>query len=361
MRPCWKLFGNIGSAALVLFLFSCSSIPPAQRETIPDGELPHSVRYSMVFIIHGDGDYLYHDSQGNALRADEKTLSGVKKVASRNREAEVFIFHQIKSKRSLFVFPRRDGKMYYYRHGRIRAQESYRRGKGQLRFDSEVKLFHQFRAEGQSEPIQMFFYYGHEIPETDGTGYDVSNSRRRFTIHDLADGLNYFIHDSTKFDLLVLSTCFNGTPHTIATLSPYARTIVASPDNLHLSYFSLYPLEYLDINLRTDDMAGFAKDYARQSFESLKQDIQTTITVAVYDVDRVQGYVRGVDSLYAQTLTAPVGGRPGIFEYIDCADDSAYVRPGMNEGVDIFYRPPRFGRLQNKLYHSGWGCRVHRK
>jgi hypothetical protein len=357
-RPWLNLLGHIGCLVLVLFLFSCGSIPPAQRETPPEEEASPPPRYSMVFVIHGDGDYLYYDRNGKVRKADEATLAGARRVAVRNRKAEVFIFHQKPGRRTLLFFPRRNGKMYYYRNGRMHAEVSYRRDHGQSRFDPEVKLYHQLRAEGQSQPLSMFLYYGHEVPEFDGAGYDASNARRKFTVHDLADGLNHFTRDFTKFDLLVLSTCFNGTPYTIAALSPYARTIVASPDNLHLSYFALHPFEWLDISLQDRDMPRFAKNFARQSLDRLNEDVQTTITVAVYDVDRVLGYVHAVDSLYDHALTTLKGEKGGFFEHIDCADDSVYVLPGMSNGVDVFYRPPRFGRLQNKHNHSGWGCRV---
>jgi small nuclear ribonucleoprotein (snRNP)-like protein len=203
----------------------------------------------------------------------------------------------------------------------------------------------------------MFLYFGHEIPEFGGAGYDASYSHRTFTVHDLADGLKSITHDSTKFDLIVLSTCFNGTPYTISVLAPYARTIIASPDNLHLSYFDLHQFERLDVDLPDGDVAAFAKNFAHQAFDRLTEDIQTAVTVSVYDVERVQGYLNSVDSVYNHTLTTLKGETPGSsFAHCDCAENSAYVLPGMNEGIDIFYRPPRFGRLKYKLNHSGWEC-----
>ena len=50
------------------------------------------LRYSVIFIIHGDGNYLYHDSRGNAHRADEEALIEATMVAEQNPQAEVFIF-----------------------------------------------------------------------------------------------------------------------------------------------------------------------------------------------------------------------------------------------------------------------------
>ena len=350
------LFELAGCVVLVFFLFSCSSIPPSHRETPLGEESAIPPRYSMVFIIHGDGEYRYHDTSGQTHRADEEALGGAIQVAMRNPQTEVFVFHQKSRKHTLLFFPRRDGKMVYYRHGRLLAKESYWRDQGQRRFDSEVELYHRFRSKEQPQPMKLFLYFGHEIPEFDGSGYDASNSHRTFTVNDLADGLKRFTRDSTKFDLVVLSTCFNGTPRTVAALSPYARIIIASPDNLHLSYLDLHPFERLDVGLHDGDVAAFAKNFASQAFDRLTEDLQTSVTVAVYDVDRVRNYFQTVDSVYNHALTTLQGQKPGSFEHFDCAEDSAYVRPGMSEGIDVFYRPPRFGRSKHKQNHSGWEC-----
>ena len=350
------LFGCVGCVVLVSFLFSCSSIPPAHRETPLGDESALPPRYSMVFIIHGDGDYLYHDPRGNAHRADEEALVGAMRVAVRNPQAEMFVFHQRPRRHALLFFPLRDGEFYYYRNGRLLTKESYWRDHGPPRFDPEVELYHRFHAEEQPQPVRLFLYFGHEIPEFGGAGYDASYPDRMFTVHDLADGLKRFTRDSIKFDLTVLSTCFGGTPRTIAALAPFTRTIVASPDNLHLSYFDLHPFERLDVGLRDGDMAAFAIKFAHQAFDRLTEDVQTAITVAVYDVDRVQEYLHSVDSVYNRAPTTLKGQKPGSFEYCDCAEDSAYVLPGMSEGVEVFYRPPRFGRSKHKQNHSGWEC-----
>ncbi|MDZ7721541.1 MAG: hypothetical protein U5R06_01635 [candidate division KSB1 bacterium] len=355
-QPCSMLFGVVSCVALVLFLFSCSSVPLIHRQTALEKESalppPH---YSMVFIIHGDGDYLYHDTGGRAHRADEEALFGAISVAVQNPQAEVFIFHQ-KPKRHTLLFPRRDGKFYHYRNGRLLAKESYWRDHGSSRFDPEAELYHRFHLGEQSQLVKLFFYFGHEIPEFDRTGYDASYPKKTFEVHELADGLKRMTRDSTKFDLLVLSTCFGGTPHTIAALAPYTRTIVASPGNLHLSYFYLCPFKRLDVGLRDGDVPRFAKNYARQAFELLTEDIQTAVTVAVYDVDRVQEYVQSIDSVYDQTLTTLKGRNPVSVERCDCAEGPATMQPGMSEGVDVFYRPPRFGRSKHKRNHSGWEC-----
>lgn len=355
-QSCSMLFGVVSCAVLVLFLFSCSSVPPIHRGVELETESASPSLYSMIFIIHGDGDYLYHDVQGHAHRADEEALLKASSVAVQNPRAKVFIFHQKPKRRTLFFFPRRDGRFYYYQNGRLLAEESYWRDAGASRFDPEVELYHRFQAGEQTQLVRLFFYFGHEIPEFDGAGYDASYSKKAFRVPELADGLKRITRDSTKFDLLVLSTCFGGTPHTIAALAPYARTIVASPDNLHLSYFDLWPFARLDDGLRKGDVAGFAKNFAHRAFDRLTNDIQTAVTVAVYDVDQVQEYIHAVDSVYNQALTTLKEREPGSFAHCDCAEDSAYVLPGMSKGVDVLYRPPRFGRLKHKQNHSGWEC-----
>ncbi len=347
---------GVACVALALFLFSCSSIAPAHRATPVGDEGGTHSRYSIVCIIHGDGDYLYHDTRGDEHRADEVTLAKAKTVAERNTQAEVFIFHERRRTHRLLLFPRRDGTFYYYRHGRLIAQESYWRDQGQLRFDPEMRIYNRFRAEESPEPVSLFLYFGHEIPEFGGAGYDASYKRRTFTVDDLAGGLKCITRDSTKVDLVVLSTCFSGTPRTIATLAPYARYIVASPDNLHLSYFDLSALERLDAGLEAGDVSGFANTFAHHAFDRLAQDIQTAVTVVVFDADRVGDYLDSVDSTYDHALTTVKGKPSAATEHCDCGEDPSYTLPAMNEGVTVLYRPARFGRLSHKESHSGWEC-----
>jgi hypothetical protein len=118
----------------------------------------------------------------------------------------------------------------------------------------------------------------------------------------------------------------------------------------------LSSFERLEAGLSDGNMAGFAKNYAQFSFDRLAEELQTTVAIAVYDVERVRGYLDSVDSTYKKALTRLAGMKRRFFEHQDCAEDSAYVRQGIREGVDVFYRSPRFGRFKNKTNHSGWGC-----
>jgi len=351
------LFVSVRCAALIIGLSSCSPNLPVQHAAQQADVL--APQYSIMCVIHGDNDYLYHDTSGHEYNADEEVLEGTKRIAQQNPQADVFIFHQMPRRHFLFFFPLHDGEFYYYRNGLLIASESYWRDQGRSRFGSEVELYRRFCADNQREMVNLFLYYGHEIPEIDGAHYDASYPDRTFTVHDLADGLKGFTHDSLKFDLLVLSTCFGGTPNTIGTLGPFARTIIASPDNLHLSYFDLQSLERLDLNLRDGNVPAFAKRFAHQAFNRLTGDIQTAVSVAVYDVDRVQEYIRSVDDMYNDTLAGLKGrtrASPAAIEHCDCAELPAYVLPSITNGVDIFYRPARFGRSKHKQNHSGWEC-----
>lgn len=357
--PYPMLFMSIGWTVLIVLLSSCSANHPVQREArqAEDGILATS--YSIVCVIHGDGNYRYHNADGGEHNADEEALAAATRVAQRNPRAEMFIFHQKPRRNFLLFFPLHDGEFYYYRNGQLISHEPYWRDRGQSHFDPEVELYHRFLTDSPREEVNMFLYYGHEIPERNGAGYDASYPERDFTVHDLAGGLEGFTRHSSRFDLLILSTCFGGTPYTVGALGPFARYLVASPDNLHLSYFDFRALERLDLNIQDGDMASFAKTFASGAFDRLAGDIRTTVSVAVYEVDRVQDYVRSVHGIYDQTLTTFNGDThtpEATMERCDCSELPAYELPTIRKGVDVLYRSAQFGRSQHKRNHSGWEC-----
>lgn len=359
VRNAPMLVTSMGWTGLIVLLSSCSAYLPVHQEVqqAKDGILTTS--YSLVCVIHGDGNYRYHNADGGEHIADEEALAAATKVAQRNPLAEMFIFHQKPRKNFLLFFPLHDGEFYYYRNGQLIAHEPYWRDGEQSHFDPEVELYHRFRSDNQREVVNMFLYYGHEIPERNGAGYDASYPERAFTVHDLAGGLRGFTRQTSRFDLLVLSTCFGGTPYTLAALGPFTRYMIASPENLHLSYFEFRALERLELGLQDGDMAAFAKTFASGAFDRLTGDIRTTVSVAVYDVNRVQDYVRSVHGIYDQTLTAFSGEThtpAATMERCDCSELPAHELPAIREGVDVFYRSAQFGRSQHKRNHSGWEC-----
>ena len=357
--PHSTLFVSVGCAALVLFLSSCSDNFSVVRDDQQTNVSLPPVSYSIICINHGDGDYLYHDASGKEHKADEEALEGLTLAALQNPQAEVFIFHQRPKYRFLFFFPLPDGEFFYYRNGRLAARESYWRDNEQSRFEPEVELYHRFHAESQRAVVKIFLYSGHEIPEFGGTGYDASAPDRRFTVHDLQTGLQGFTGSSAKFDLLVLSACFGGTPYTVGALGSFTRYIIASPDNLHLSYFDFRALNRLDRSLRADSVSAFAQRFARKSFDRLAGSVQTSVTVAVYDVDSTERFIDSVRSAYNKALNALSGETQSLAlmtEHCDCADLPEYVLPRMSDGLNVLYRPARFGRSRAKQNHSGWEC-----
>lgn len=346
---------NCICAALLIFIISCSSDYTIRHEVLRT----EKSEYLLVFIIHGDGGYFYHDTDGNEYKADEVTLEKAKRIAKQNLNAEVFIFHQKPKRHFLFFFPLKDGEFYYYKNGQLAANETYWRDQEESNFDFETEIYNRYSSGSQHDMINMFLYFGHEIPELGGVGYDGSYPDRAFNINNLASGLSNLTSDSTKFDLMILSTCFGGTPYTISNLSPYAKYIIASPENLHLSYFEINFLERLDFNLQDRDIHTFAKRFAQQAFDRLTSEIQTAVSVAVYDIERVQEYSKSVYSIYENDLRTLRGESrvyPATVEHCDCADITEYVLPTINDGVDLFYRAARFGREKNKESHSGWQC-----
>lgn len=355
------LYMSAWCSALIGIFSSCSLVLPVQRDSRQLFPELHPISNSIVFIIHGDGDYLYHDTAGNEYRADEVALAGAIRVGEQNPGSEVLIFHQKIRNDFLFIFPRCDGEWYRYRNGSLIAEGTYWRGKGALRFELEVDLYRQFGANNEVSGARMFLYFGHEIPESPGKNYDVSYPDQPFTVNDLAAGLQGFINTSRKFDLLVLSTCYGGTPYTISTLGPYAKTIVASPENLHLSYFDLRALEWLEISTEEDALSAFADRFAREAFDRLRERTLTAVTVAVYDVNRVQDFLRSVQRTPEEWPVAGTQIEPATNEeqtHVDCSDDQSDTTASISDGVKVYYRPALFGRFRDTQRHSGWGRRI---
>jgi hypothetical protein len=321
----------------------------AGRVVAPEGG---RVRYSLVYMIHGDGEYTYHDSIGVSHRADEEAFSGALLVGERSADAEVFIFYQ--KPKSHFLFSSKDdGDFRYFRRGKLLVTASYSRDDSDLK--DEVDLFRRYTVGGERT---FFLYYGHEIPEAGGDYYDESGTGRRFNIASLGRALeNLATSEATPphtIDLLVLSTCFNGSPCAISRLAPYAQYIIASPEYLHLSYMNNRLFESLD-SLDRMSTADIARRFAKLSFERLEKNTETAITVVLYDTRKVGPFLNGTRSQCDSLLNLlRTGDEPAVIQYYDWMDNVGLYRKGVDDGVTVFYRPPEFGRMQNKKHHSGW-------
>lgn len=347
-------------ALLVSWLTSCATAPRVYETAVQTGP----PRYSLVFLVHGDANYVYHDTVGIAHFANEDALAKAHVVARSNPDAEVFIFHDKPLSHSLLFFKQRDGDFYYYRNGELAATHSYWRDEGTSRFATQGALYDTFRSKfnspSQQRPTRMFLYFGHEVPEVEGLHYDASYEDSTLSIAKFSSDLRAFTTDDTRFDLFVMSTCFNGTPHSVAALAPYARYVLASPTNLHLSYFDIAPFEHLESSMSTRDVASFTRYAAQHAFDKLSSYVQTVVSVGVYDVPQTLPYLQSIGAAYEQALTSIHDAPTLSLAHCDCAELAPFNSPLMKAGVDVLYRPAKFGRDANKLQHSGWSCWMHK-
>jgi len=355
---------------VAVLIASCASTLRVYEEALTKTA---SARYSVLFMIHGDANYVFHDTVGIAHFANEEALAKAHTVAQQNPEAEVFIFHDRPKSNAFLFFPQRDGDFFYYRNGRLAATHSYWRDEGVSRFATQAALYNQFSITGtpgttdtsnmsgadartSDSVVRMFVYFGHEIPEVEGLHYDASYPDSTLTIKKFSKDFQVFTANTKPFDLGVLSTCFNGTPYSVSSFAPYTRYLIASPTNVHLSYFDMAPLEHLERSLSNSDVHNFARKVATHAFNKLSSDVQTVVSVVLYDIQAVEQYVTSVNDAYMSSLLAIQSAPTLTLAHCDCADQAPFASPLMKNGVEVLYRPAQFGRDANKLQHSGWAC-----
>lgn len=350
-----------------IWFSACRNVSKLEEEHIETD----SIKYRIVYYIHGDGSYLYHDNDGNEIQADERMVNQAISVAEALPNSEVFIFHQKQKKHILFLFPLKDGEFYYYRNRQLLDNESYNSNASLQNLDIEAAFFREYASYVPDLPDKVvrniFLYYGHEIPESGGMGYNSSYPEKPFSVDNLAKALSLFKSatqiGNSKFDFLLLSTCYNGTPGVIDKLAPYASYIMASPEYLHLSYISSEYLKKLPRKSQLEDFHAYLKRFAEAAFMRLKEDTRTMITIALYDADRVKDFLNSY--IYAKAADRSPqdetgSGRettiPDDAGCIDCSRESFFDTKAAKQGIDLFYNPPQFGKYKGKLTHSGWGC-----
>lgn len=86
-------------------LSGCSSTSELLRESAVNETV--DADYSIIYYIHADSDYLYHNSNGDPIRGNAKVLQTAYEVAEGAKSGEVFIFYQRPEKKLLGLFPRR--------------------------------------------------------------------------------------------------------------------------------------------------------------------------------------------------------------------------------------------------------------
>jgi hypothetical protein len=345
-----------------LLLGACApSAPPLVPSPAPAGteaDTTGRIDLRVIYLIHGDGDYLYHDSAGRALRADEEALKQAVEVAEQDIRSEVFIFHQRPVVTRMF----RDvpgGTFSQYRFGKLLRRQNYSSGSDARDFAAEAGLF-QAHADDFAQPRRVLAYFGHEIPAHDRRNYSASRPERDFSIARFAQGLALWTRPTDgaakPFDLVVLSTCYGGSPGMMTALAPLTDYALASPAYLHLSHLDTRALGKFppDSSAPPDggDVRRLADALALQSFYRLKARTQTEITVAVYDLEKTRPFLES-----PAARTAASAGNP---KWRDCAarfrGEAGFNATSAAAGVTLYYNPPRFGPGKDVATRSGWQC-----
>jgi hypothetical protein len=340
---------------LGLVISGCSHTSVLFREGSTDET--EDVDYSVIYYIHADSGYLYHDAGGKPVLGNKEVLNDAINVAEKAVSGEVFIFYQRPEKKTLGLFPRRSSRLYHYAKGELTSQVHYRHSdKNEDFLKTEARLFHEYRIRLRKENQRSYLlFFGHEIPDTDGKKYHQSLPGITVNTRSFSAGIQKFLAtDNQRFNLVVLSSCNNGTPVMAEHLMPLSDVLLASPQNLHLSHIDSEQLGLLESNPGISSIE-LAHSLAGQTFRRLESEIHTTITLTVYDFEIVQKFQ---NELYAFSRAyEALGSIQHFSDNVDCGQVANFDDNTFGKGLKTWYRPARFGRKSLTPIHSGWGCK----
>jgi len=336
------------------FAVGCSTVKHMPGPFPGDSE--KSSDYTVITYIHGDSDYLFHDKDGRAVQADENALIKIRRSAQRARNGEYIIFHQQQQKKLLWIFPRRNSKIYHYKNGQLVNQLSYRIGSESESFlETESKIFRDLTLFESGHANRLFFlFFGHEIPLFPGDTYHRSHPDIEVHTESFSEGIQQFIPKGDRFDLVALSTCNNGTPAMIHHLRGVSDIVLASPQNLHLSHLDTGQFSLLETEPGLSSRK-LAEAVAENTFDRLTDTVQTAITLSVYDSEHLRSYI---SDLHVQTNNFIEQETPNLYrDNVDCSKLSFFDSKEFKSGVVTLFRPAAFGRDAGDSEHSGWGCK----
>lgn len=329
----------------ILFFIGCSTTQKVQPNS--SVEPLKDPTYSLIYLIHGDANYLYHKN-GQDLNADKEALIDALDIAKNAHSGEVFIFHQKPENKILGLFPKKDRVFYHYRNGILINKSKYSPVDGG--FSSEVDIYQSLSS--VSDGNRFLFYFGHEVPTFDSQTYHASQPEANFDTDIFADDISGF---GGQLSMTVLSTCNNGSPQMMEAITGKTKVVIASPQNLHLSYLSLDKLSLLEEDVDISPLA-LADSVAQDSFKKLSSFLQTMVTVSIYDLDRMSGYLPGLATQYEDHLKS-VEATPLFTDNSDCNTLMDLKSSMQTNGVKVYYKAPAFGRKSGDKTHSGWGCK----
>lgn len=315
------------------------------------------VRYTISYYIHADSDYLYHTQNGNAVRGNTKVLDTAIDVGSSARSGEVFISYQRSENKLLGLFPRKRSQFYHFRNGQLISKIKYRHTDKEEPFlTTEALLTAQYRANTQAKNHKNYFlYFGHEIPTDNGFSYHHTLPKIQVNETSFTEGIRKILpSDQDIFDLVVLSTCNNGSPEMANLLKPFTHIFLASPQNLHLSHIDSDQLKLIE----SDPMytpEKIARSMAEHTFQRLDTTIQSTITLSMYDLQIVKFYLQNLTTITSANTYKDASAR--FADNIDCSELGSFETGKFSQGIETWYKPARFGRRTEQTSHSGWGCK----
>ena len=313
--------------------------------------------YSVIYYIHADSDYLYHDTEGEPVQGNKNVLDDAFDVAENAESGEVFIFYQRPERRFLGLFPRRGSRLYHYVNGELTSRVDFRHSdKSEEFLATEARLYNQYRTHsGEENRRNYFLYFGHEIPDDEGKKYHRTLRNIAVNTGSFSTGIRKFLDtDEHQFDLVVLSTCNNGTPVMADHLIPVADVLLASPQNLHLSHINSERLELLESEPGISS-TQLAYSMAEQTYSRLESETETAITLAVYDFEIIQEHKNELHT-FAEAYDS-LGSLRHFSDNVDCWNVPFFNEELFERGVDTWYKPARFGRQSGTTTHSGWGCK----
>jgi hypothetical protein len=313
--------------------------------------------YEVIFYIHADSDYLFHDPSGNAIRDNKHKQLQAIKLAENAESGEYFIYIQNPERKRLGLFPVKNSHLYHYRNGFLKNLVKYRHiDKKEGFLSTEADLYYAVRSNSAGVVNQKYMlYFGHEIPDGTGVKYHTTLPGIQVNTISFAAGIqNLLVNDHQKFDLVVLSTCNNGNPAMVSNLLPFTRILLASPQNLHLSHIDSETLGLLESSPGVNPHE-LALSMADQTFNRLQSEVQTAITLTVYDLEILSVHESEIQAFTSEYYRSD---QLNIYsENIDCKSVSYFDSTIFDSGIHTWFKPTRFGRFSSMSIHTGWGCK----
>lgn len=330
------------SFLLLLMVVGCS----ATKNVNP--QKPSEPVYTLIYVIHGDANYTYHINS-ERYQADKEVVAQAMNMGETAKAGEVLIFHQKPERKRFLFFPKKDRVLYHYKGGELVEKTAYSPIGGGL--SKEAELFRNIRSE--SSKRMMMLYFGHEIPSDSSLVYHRSQPQQVFDIESFTEDMGDF---GKKFDLVVLSTCNNGSPFMAQSLIGKTDYLVASPRNLHLSHLHSSKLKMLekDPSVSTEIIAD---SIAYDSFQRLTESVRTMVTVGVYNLNKTANYLDAYAEKYEAYLS-DIEQETLFKDNTDCTRLSFLGNDKIpDQGTKLYFKPPAFGREANLKTHSPWGCK----